>query len=136
MKKWAILTSVIYLLAFARMGSAQTADAVQVTGSYAGVYHIPEDPHQYDSKILQPEKLINEVWTFSQNGNKVTGTEKTDKGDRSFTGVIQGSTLRGTVADGDQRYLVSLTIDPSDGGMAGTIRMGGREFLLKMTKNK
>src|ERR1041385_3296824 len=85
MKRWAILTSVICFIAFASMASAQTADAVQITGSYAGVYHIPEDPHQYDSKISQPEKLINEVWTFSVSGNKVTGTEKTDKGDRPFT---------------------------------------------------
>ncbi len=134
MKRWILLASVIYLLAFASVGRTQDADTIQVAGSYAGVYHIPDDPHHYDSKVPQPEKLINETWTFTQDGNKVTGTEKTDKGDRSFTGTIKGTRLLGAVLDGDMRYLISLTVDPSDGGMAGTIRVGAREFLLKLTK--
>ena len=146
MKRNAILLAVVcfFAVAFARVAAAQKVNVdapitdanANIAGTYSAVMHIPVDPHHFDSKTPQAEKIVQVQWAFKQDGAKITGTEKTDKGELPFAGTVQGNAIRGVVTDGDQRYTVHLTVDPSDGTMAGSIRMGAREYLLKMSKAK
>jgi hypothetical protein len=72
--------------------------------------------------------LLTEQWNLQQNGDKVTGTVKTDKGELPFEGSLNGNIFLGNIKDGDKQYEVRGTAVGND--FDGTIRMGKNEFLL------
>jgi hypothetical protein len=72
--------------------------------------------------------LLTEQWNLQQNGDKVTGTVKTDKGELSFEGSLNGNIFLGNIKDGDKQYEVRGTAVGNE--FDGTIRMGKNEFLL------
>jgi hypothetical protein len=121
MKRNAILVAVacLFAIAFAHVSSAQ-GDS-KIGGSW-------------DATIHAPDKTMSEQWMFKQDGMKITGTAKGDKGELPIEGTIEGTVFRGLVTDGDQHYQVHLTVDGDD--MDGTIRMGKNEFLLMLKKSK
>lgn len=121
MKRKAILLTVLCLFAvtFARVASAQQITNAKVAGTWTATIHTPD-------------KTVTEMWTLKQDGNKVTGTAKTDKGDLPITGTIEGGVVRGLETDGDMHNQVHLDVDGSDAD--GTIRIGKNEFLIDMKK--
>jgi hypothetical protein len=72
--------------------------------------------------------LMTEQWNLKQEGDKVTGTVKTDKGELLFEGSLNGNIFLGNIKDGDKQYEVRGTAVGND--FDGTIRMGKNEFLL------
>jgi hypothetical protein len=137
MKKITMVLAVVCLFSagFSRMAAAQDPDA-NVTGNYVASLYMTLAAHQFDSHTPDKEKIVKEQWTFKQEGKKVTGTEKTEKAELPITGSIEGNTLRGFITDGQQRYLINVNVDPDDGAMHGTIRMGIHEYLLNLAKAK
>ena len=137
MKTKAILLAIVCLLlvGFVRVTAAQTPDA-NVSGTYVASLYMTLAAHQFDTTSKASEKIVKEPWTFKQEGKKVTGTEKTEKAELPITATIEGNTLRGYVTDGDKRYLINVNVDPDDGAMHGTIRMGIHEYLLNLAKSK
>lgn len=144
MKRKATLLAALYLLSgvAGSLAAAQTVPVdiapinpdASVAGNYTASIHMTMAAHQYDT--TQNEKIVKEEWTFKQDGGKLSGTEKTEKSELPFKGTIEGNSIHGVVMDGDQHYTISLTVDPSDGTMTGSIRMGIHEYLLMMAKAK
>jgi hypothetical protein len=114
----------------------QDAQKVSVDGKYTASIYEQLAAHQYGTNNAAEEKIVKEPWTFKQDGNKVTGTEKTDKAELPITAMLDGRVVRGYVTDGDKRYLINLDVDPDDGAMHGSIRMGIHEYLLNLVKSK
>ena len=121
MKRNAILVALVCLFAVAFAGVSSAQDNSKIGGNWAATIHAPD-------------KTMNEQWMFKQDGMKITGTAKGDKGELPINGTMEGNVFRGLVTDGDQHYQVHLTVDGDD--MDGTIRMGKNEFLLMLKKGK
>ena len=146
MKRNAILWVAVCLFAvtFARAAAAQKepVDApipnpdANIAGNYQASVYMTMAAHQYGSNDAQTEKIVKGPWAFKQDGKKITGTAKIDKGDLPFSGTIEGNSFHGVVNDGDQHYTLHLTVDSDDGSIHGTIRMGIHEYLLTMAKAK
>jgi hypothetical protein len=118
------------------MAGQEVTQNVNIEGKYTASLYMQLAAHQYDTNSKTQENIVKEPWTFKQDGVKVTGTEKTDKAELPITAMVDGHTVRGYVTDGDKRYLISLTVDPDDGAMHGSIRMGIHEYLLNLVKAK
>jgi hypothetical protein len=144
MKRTAFVSSLVCLIALCFTGLAvaqnvpkEHADVAninpdaKIAGTYTATIHEGLVSHGYDTN--QNEKLIKEQWIFKQDGKNITGTEKTEKGELQIKASIDGNSIKGLVMDGEQRYLIALTVDPSDNTMFGSIRMGIHEYLLEMT---
>ena len=146
MKRNAMLVAMVCLFSvgFALVAAAQkepvdtpaTDQNVNVTGSYTASLYMQLAAHQYGANSAQTEKIVKEPWAFKQDGAKVTGTEKTEKAELPITATVDGRVLRGYVTDGDKRYLINVNVDPDDGAMHGSIRMGIHEYLLNLVKAK
>ena len=125
MKRNAILLTVLCLFAvtFAGVAAAQvlTATTAKVAGNWTATIHTTD-------------KTMTEQWMIKQDGVKVTGTVKNDKGELPLTGTVEGSVIRALVTDGDNHYQVHLNVDGADAD--GTIRMGKNEFLIMLKKAK
>ncbi len=79
--------------------------------------------------------ILNEQWTFQQNGEKITGTVKNKAGELPVTGTVTGAVLNAVVTDGDMKYQVVGTVEDDNAAMDGTIRMGKHEYLLTGKRN-
>jgi hypothetical protein len=78
--------------------------------------------------------LLNEQWTMTQVGNKITGTVKNAQGDLPMEGTLTGAILRATVSDGAKKYEIRATVVAND--IDGTIRMGKNDFRLSAKRSK
>ena len=74
------------------------------------------------------EGQLAEKWNLQQDGAKVNGTVKTDKGELPIEGTLDGNIFLGHIQDGEKSYEVRGTSVGND--FDGTIRMGKNEFLL------
>src|SRR5262249_17887833 len=123
MKRNAILLTVVCMLAvtFAGVAVAQAPTTAKVAGNWTATIHTTD-------------KTMTEQWMLKQDGTKVTGTIKNDKGELPITGTVDASVIRGLITDGDNHYQVHLNVDGEDAD--GTIRMGKNEFLIMLKKAK
>ena len=123
MKRNAILLAVfcLFVVTFAGMATAQvlTDQTAKVAGDWTATIHTTD-------------KTMTEQWMMKQDGVKITGTVKNDKGELPLTGTVEGSVVRALVTDGDNHYQVHLNVDGGDAD--GTIRMGKNEFLIMLKR--
>ena len=78
--------------------------------------------------------VLKEQWNLKQEGGKISGSVKNDRGELPLTGTLTGGYLRATVADGDKSYTVRSTVLGND--MDGTIKMGRNEFRLSAKRTQ
>ncbi len=72
----------------------------------------------------QDEEAYPGIAEFTQNGNHLTGTFRTETGDyRYLEGTVQGNKLYLSVFDGSHAFLFEALIRP-DGTLSGTFRSG------------
>lgn len=78
-----------------------------------------------------PDKNINETWTIQQNGDKITGTIKSDSGEYPFAGTIDDvGFFRVDVKVGDMVYKVRATLDKdTKDTLDGSILIGPHEHV-------
>jgi phage-related tail fiber protein len=119
MKRNAILLTVLcfFAVTFARVAAAQ--DTSKIAGNWTATIHTTD-------------KTMTEQWMIKQDGAKISGTIKNDKGELPLSGTLDGSVIRALVTDGDNHYQVHLNVDGTDAD--GTIRMGKNEFLIMLKK--
>ena len=75
-----------------------------------------------------------EKWSFQQEGGKVTGTAKGDRGELAVTGTFESAFLRVDEKDGDMLYKVRATYDSDS--LDGSITMGKNEYLWSAKRVK
>jgi hypothetical protein len=80
------------------------------------------------------EGVLNEQWLIKQEADKVTGTVKGKKGELPLEARRDGSSLIGTITDGDKKYEVHGTVVKND--FDGTIKMGKNEFRLSAKRSQ
>jgi hypothetical protein len=80
------------------------------------------------------EGVLNEQWSIKQEADKVTGTVKNKKGELPLEARMDGSSLIGTITDGDKKYEVHGTVVKND--FDGTIKMGKNEFRLSAKRSQ
>src|SRR6185295_16937276 len=88
MKRNAFLLVAVCLFA---VTIAHVAAAQLLTQAVAGVW---------TANIHAGDKTTTEQWMIKQDGSKLSGTVKNDKGELPLTGTIEGAVFRGVVTEG------------------------------------
>ena len=107
-----------------RFTPLQKEPAADVTGSWAVTFAGDATENSYPG-----------VAEFTQDGNHLTGTFRTETGDyRYLEGTVQGRKLYLSVFDGSHAFLFEARIE-DDGSLAGTFR-SGRHYLTDWTATR
>jgi hypothetical protein len=119
MRRYGILFGFLCVLAVALAVSAQ--DTPKIDGTW-------------DVTINNPQGVRTEQWVVRQDGEKLTGTVKTVKGELPLAGTLNGTTLRVEVTNGDMQFEIHASVVGDS--MDGTIRMGKNEYLWRAKRAK
>jgi hypothetical protein len=121
MKKTAMFLAVLGFFGLMSAQIASTQDNANVNGTW-------------DVTIRMPDKNVIEKWSFKEDGAKVTGTAKSDRGELPVSGTFESAFLRVDEKDGDMLYKIRATFDTDT--LDGSITMGKNEYLWSAKRVK
>jgi hypothetical protein len=111
----------LLLMTVVRVAAAQEASQQMVSGNWTVSVHAGD-------------KTTTEQWMIKQDGTKITGTVKNERGTLPLTGTIEGAVLRVTVTDGAAMNQVHAYVDGNTAD--GTVQVGKDVLLLDMVRAK
>lgn len=128
MKKNAYLLTALslFLMMLVRVAAAQEITKEMVSGTWVASIH-------------DGDKTTTEQWTIKQDGDKISGTVKDDKGEHPLTGTIEGAVLRATITNSSSKDEIHIYVngDTGDGSkQVGGAQVGGKVLLVNIERKK
>ena len=123
MKRNTFLLTVLclFVMSVVRVAAAQEASQQAVGGTWTVNIHAGD-------------KTTTEQWMLKQDGTKLTGTVKNERGELPLSGTVEGAVLRAVVGDGASQSQVHIYVDGNKAD--GTIQTGKDVLLLDMERAK
>lgn len=123
MKRNTFLLTVLclFVMSVVRVAVAQEASQQAVGGTWTVNIHAGD-------------KTTTEQWMLKQDGTKLTGTVKNERGELPLSGTVEGAVLRAVVGDGASQRQVHIYVDGNKAD--GTIQTGKDVLLLDMERAK